>query len=195
MKIELEIYCIMDITNIMNNGTLNKRILREIESGYKSNEFQFMLDADGQYGDKNICYLKFSVKTGTYSDQIHVLKIKFMYDDSQPYVFPKDPPNVTFMTPIFHTNISETGAICLDILNDKWSPFYGIETIFNSIICLLDDPNTNSPFNSLASKLYTQHINNIEAYKTICQKIYREKIKSCDIGNILLNSKEYSLAK
>lgn len=173
---------------------MNKRILKEIENGYKSEEFDFMLDSDGTYGDKNICYLKFVPKTGIYEGQTHVLNIKFIYNDNQPYSFPRDPPNIIFITPIYHTNIAECGSICLDILKDKWSPMLNIEAVFRSILSLLDDPNTSSPFNGSASRDYTKNKNDLANYKNICMKYYTDKMDSKFYGEIqkIMNATEYN---
>ena len=46
------------------------------------------------------------------------------------------------------------GSICLDILQNQWSPIYDVAAILTSIQSLLPDPNPASPANSEASKLY-----------------------------------------
>lgn len=46
------------------------------------------------------------------------------------------------------------GAICLDILQNQWSPIYDIAAILTSIQSLLTDPNPNSPANGEAAGLY-----------------------------------------
>ena len=172
---------------------LNKRIMKEIENGYKSTEFKFFYDADNKYDDKNACYIKFQIKSGIYENQIHILKIKFMYGDNEKYVFPKNPPNVLFMTPIYHTNISSAGGICLDVIkSDMWSPLYGIETIFNSILALLEDPNIKSPYNSDAMKDYMKFEKNIGEYKKICNNYYLNNLKNWPVGNTLLGSNDFN---
>ena len=44
-------------------------------------------------------------------------------------------------------------GICLDILQNRWSPTYDVSAILTSIQSLLDEPNPNSPANSVAAQL------------------------------------------
>jgi ubiquitin-protein ligase len=150
--------------------SLSARILKEISFGVLSQEFDFIFDSDGIYGEPGSAYLRFSINNGPYNGQVHVLRIKFIYGSNQPYQFPKDPPNVTFETPIFHPNISTGGSICLDVIKpEKWSPLYGIETIFNSIVALLGDPNVSSPFNGEAAREYLKYVpTQFKKYDEIC---------------------------
>lgn len=48
------------------------------------------------------------------------------------------------------------GQICLDILQNQWSPIYDVSAILTSIQSLLCDPNPNSPANSEAAKLFSE---------------------------------------
>ena len=54
-----------------------------------------------------------------------------------PFVLPK----VTFVTRIFHSNISCLGSICIDLLKTAWSPAMTIGKVLLSIRSLMDDPN------------------------------------------------------
>ena len=92
---------------------------------------------------------------------IFQLKIKL------PNEYPHRPPTIKFITKMFHPNIYKNGNICLDILQSKWSPVYDIRSVLISIQSLLTDPNTSSPANLDASKLYTSDI-----------KEYNRKVRS-----------------
>ena len=68
--------------------------------------------------------------------------------------YPNKPPTVSFVTKMFHPNIYIDGKICLDILQNQWSPIYDVGAILTSIQSLLSDPNPSSPANGEASQLY-----------------------------------------
>jgi hypothetical protein len=63
---------------------------------------------------------------------------------------------VKFESKMFHPNIYNDGGICLDILQNQWSPIYDVSAILTSIQSLLCDPNPNSPANSEAARLYSE---------------------------------------
>ena len=71
--------------------------------------------------------------------------------------YPNKPPTVKFLTKLFHPNVYTNGAICLDILQNQWSPIYDVAAILTSIQSLLTDPNPNSPANVEAAKLYQEN--------------------------------------
>jgi ubiquitin-conjugating enzyme E2 A len=71
--------------------------------------------------------------------------------------YPNKAPQVRFLTKMFHPNIYNDGQICLDILQNQWSPIYDISAILTSIQSLLCDPNPASPANSEASRLYNEN--------------------------------------
>ena len=51
--------------------------------------------------------------------------------------YPFEPPNVKFLTPIYHPNIDAAGRICLDVLKmppkGSWKPSSNIRTVMLSI--------------------------------------------------------------
>ncbi|KAJ2982277.1 hypothetical protein NUW58_g6478 [Xylaria curta] len=68
--------------------------------------------------------------------------------------YPNKPPAVKFISQMFHPNVYATGELCLDILQNRWSPTYDVAAVLTSIQSLLNDPNTGSPANVEASNLY-----------------------------------------
>ena len=71
--------------------------------------------------------------------------------------YPYKPPKVKFLTKMFHPNIYNDGSICLDILQNMWSPVYDISSILTSIQSLLCDPNPLSPANNEAAELFAKN--------------------------------------
>jgi ubiquitin-conjugating enzyme (huntingtin interacting protein 2) len=70
----------------------------------------------------------------------------FIIDIQIPNDYPYKPPKMQFETPIWHPNISSrTGAICLDILKDEWSPALTIRTALISLQALLCAPEPDDP--------------------------------------------------
>ena len=69
--------------------------------------------------------------------------------------YPNKPPIFKFQTKMFHPNIYKDGKICLDILQNKWSPGFNIAAVLTSIQSLLPDPNPDSPANPEASNMFT----------------------------------------
>uniref|UniRef100_A0AAQ5XKH3 UBC core domain-containing protein n=1 Tax=Amphiprion ocellaris TaxID=80972 RepID=A0AAQ5XKH3_AMPOC len=47
--------------------------------------------------------------------------------------YPNKPPTVRFVSKMFHPNVYADGSICLDILQNRWSPTYDVSSILTSI--------------------------------------------------------------
>ena len=92
--------------------------------------------------------------------------------------YPHKPPVVKFLSEMFHPNIDAGGAICLDILQNRWSPSYDVSAILISIQSLLNDPNPNSPANTEAAQLFKEN-----------RRQYEKRVKECveNIGPATLN--------
>merc|ERR1712185_174526 len=76
---------------------------------------------------------------GPYQGGVFFLNVTFPTD------YPFKPPKVQFTTKIYHCNVNSSGAICLDILKDQWSPALTLSKVLLSISSLLTDPNPNDP--------------------------------------------------
>jgi len=80
-------------------------------------------------------------------------KLKLVFSEE----YPNRPPMVKFVSDMFHPNVYADGSICIDILQNRWSPTYDVSSILTSIQSLLDEPNPNSPANNCAALLYTDN--------------------------------------
>jgi len=79
----------------------------------------------------------------------------FEIDIIIPKQYPFEPPKMKFTTKIWHPNISsQTGAICLDILKDQWSPALTIKTALLSLRALLSSPEPSDPQDAEVAKMY-----------------------------------------
>mmetsp|Transcript_49076 Transcript_49076/g.66875 ORF Transcript_49076/g.66875 Transcript_49076/m.66875 type:complete len:199 (-) Transcript_49076:458-1054(-) len=80
---------------------------------------------------------------------------KFRIEINIPDGYPFEPPKMRFETKIWHPNVSsQTGAICLDILKDQWSPALTIKTALLSIQALLCSPEPDDPQDAEVANMY-----------------------------------------
>lgn len=88
---------------------------------------------------------------------------KFAIDIKLPGEYPFVPPKMKFDTKIWHPNISsESGAICLDILKNEWSPALTVRTALISLQALLSAPEPDDPQDAVVAKMYK---NDYETFK------------------------------
>ncbi|KAK4767126.1 hypothetical protein SAY86_014876 [Trapa natans] len=79
----------------------------------------------------------------------------FHLDITLPDAYPFYPPKMQFTTKVWHPNISsQSGAICLDILKDQWSPALTLKTALISVQALLSVPEPNDPQDAVVAQQY-----------------------------------------
>lgn len=80
---------------------------------------------------------------------------RYTLDIVIPETYPFNPPQVKFVTKIWHPNISSaTGAICLDILKDQWAAAMTLRTVLLSIQVLLNSAEPDDPQDAVVAKQY-----------------------------------------
>ncbi|KAJ3225001.1 Ubiquitin-conjugating enzyme E2 15 [Clydaea vesicula] len=84
---------------------------------------------------------------------------------SFPETYPQSPPEMKFISEVYHPNVHADGKVCISILHppgddeygyeksyERWLPIHTIETIILSVISMLSDPNDESPANIDAAR-------------------------------------------
>ena len=140
---------------------MNKRKLLDI------NNLKLNIDENNIDIKKNIIRLKlYGPKDSIYSNGVWIIRIELTSE------YPYKSPSVGFETKIFHPNIDfKSGSICLNVLNQTWTPIYNLSHIYETFLPqLLLYPNADDPLNSEAANLFKY---DIEEFK----KITNEKIK------------------
>ena len=87
-----------------------------------------------------------------YENRAFELKIELPDD------FPMDSPKVSFVTKIFHPNVwcrpdERYGKICLDVIDDKWSPAFSLQKVLLCVQQLLGDPNADAAIDPFVAEM------------------------------------------
>ncbi|KAJ3020075.1 ubiquitin-conjugating enzyme E2 G1 [Thoreauomyces humboldtii] len=82
-----------------------------------------------------------------------------------PTAYPQMPPQMRFVSQMWHPNVYADGTVCISILHEpgedkygyesaaeRWMPVHTVETIVLSVISMLSGPNDESPANAEAAK-------------------------------------------
>eukprot|EP01026_Neomeris_dumetosa_P027829 TRINITY_DN2258_c0_g2_i1.p2 TRINITY_DN2258_c0_g2~~TRINITY_DN2258_c0_g2_i1.p2 ORF type:complete len:157 (-),score=12.57 TRINITY_DN2258_c0_g2_i1:560-1030(-) len=99
-----------------------------------------------------------------------VFQLRLTFSES----YPAKPPRVRFTSEMFHPNVYADGTICMDTIQDQWSPCHNVCTLLTSIQSLLTDPNCSSPANPEAAQLFQ---NSIKDYNRRIRKIAQKSIE------------------
>lgn len=136
-----------------------KRLSKESISNKKNTDFKFLKgsDLDTEEG-KDCWYFELDIPSGHYAGQKHIIEFKLIYGHGEDvYIYPKCAPKCSFISGgMWHPNISEKGTICLDTLDNNWSPMMSSSNVIQSIILLLETPEPSSPQNKNASSMFVE---------------------------------------
>ena len=84
-----------------------------------------------------------------------IFHIDIFFPDNYPFKAPK----FFFKTKIYHPNIDYRGRICLDTINERWTPLMTISKALLSISSILDDPNPDDPMEPDIARIYKDDYN------------------------------------
>ena len=100
-----------------------------------------------------------------------------------PKEYPNRPPQLKFITDMYHPNIYNDGKVCISILHEgvdqygeesvteRWNPSHGVNTVLLSVVSMLGFPNFNSPANVDASREWQDNVTvyKNKIYKIVCK--------------------------
>ncbi|KAJ6817611.1 ubiquitin-conjugating enzyme E2-23 kDa-like [Iris pallida] len=106
-----------------------------------------------------------------------VWRIRVELPDSYPY----KSPSIGFINKIYHPNVDEgSGSVCLDVINQTWSPMFDLVNVFESFLPqLLLYPNPSDPMNGEAAALMMR---DQAAYNAKVKEYCEKYAKPGDVG-------------
>lgn len=146
-----------------------KRLMREINAAKNDKEANIEL----QFKDPNNITQLTGAFFGPEDTPYH--NGKFIVDISIPSEYPFKPPIMKFHNKVYHPNISSvTGAICLDILKNKWSPVLTLKSTLISLQALLCDPAADDPQDAEVAKHYIKDRDSFNKTAKLWTEIYAD---------------------
>lgn len=110
---------------------------------------------------------------------------KFVVDIEVPMEYPFKPPKMQFDTKVYHPNISSvTGAICLDILKNAWSPVITLKSALISLQALLQSPEPNDPQDAEVAQHYLRDRESFNKTAALWTRLYASETSNGQKGNV-----------
>lgn len=130
-----------------------KRIMKEITDVGKGVSSAWMHSGEGChiFPDADNIHLMKALITGPSGSPF--VGGTFVLDIRLPNDYPFKPPSIKFETPVYHCNVSDTGLICIDILQDKWSPALTVAKAIEAIRIMLSNPDTDNALRQWIAEL------------------------------------------
>lgn len=174
---------IKTITKYIAELADNKDIVATPDPHYKPED-------DEGHPIPNKWYLKYKVDDGIYAGHTFLMEVVIRYNDcdvrnnKKYYVYPFNRPRCKFIGYIpFHTNIYQSGAICVDFTNygidsnhpGAWKPrsFLGLAQSYMALFC---DQNPSSPANGGAGSLFRECE---KKYKQVSRDLSGDELTEC----------------
>eukprot|EP00931_Biecheleriopsis_adriatica_P067743 TRINITY_DN41808_c0_g1_i1.p1 TRINITY_DN41808_c0_g1~~TRINITY_DN41808_c0_g1_i1.p1 ORF type:complete len:565 (-),score=114.72 TRINITY_DN41808_c0_g1_i1:209-1840(-) len=67
--------------------------------------------------------------------------------------YPLSAPQIVFETPIYHCNVSDSGKICLSLLQEAWNPTLSVPKALEAIRMMMKEPDTDNSLRQWIAEL------------------------------------------
>lgn len=119
---------------------------------------------------------------------------RFIIDIEVPMEYPFKPPKMKFDTKVYHPNISSvTGAICLDILKNAWSPVITLKSALISLQALLQSPEPNDPQDAEVAQHYLRDKESFSKTAALWTRLYASSNYSAPIEKEIDEARLYGI--
>ncbi|XP_056657706.1 ubiquitin/ISG15-conjugating enzyme E2 L6 isoform X2 [Monodelphis domestica] len=81
----------------------------------------------------------------------------FRFRITFPRNYPYKPPQLNFVTSIYHPQVTENGEVCLPSLHSNWKAHTTIHQVLEELISLVNNPNRDLPLRPVLANLYVQN--------------------------------------
>ena len=112
-----------------------------------------------------------SVRPSPYAGGMFLVRCKF------PKAYPATPPEVTFISRVFHPNINSEGGICADDFKKLWKPQSNVLTVIEMLRAILANPNPDDPLELKPGELMKR---DLEAFETKVREMISEDNEDSD---------------
>ncbi|KAJ7792463.1 hypothetical protein B0H14DRAFT_167033 [Mycena olivaceomarginata] len=127
-----------------------KRIMREIKAVVADPHPHI----DVYFNDSDMSFLKVILEAPTDVENCPYKGGTFLLTCDLPAGYPRDPPQVRFVTFIMHPNVSKQGKVCIAELGRLWSSDITLKEIFSLVYGTLLTPDLENPLEIQASLKY-----------------------------------------
>jgi ubiquitin-protein ligase len=109
---------------------------------------------DAYVNDADMSFLKVIIEAPSDVDQCPYKGGSFLLTCDLPAQYPRDPPEVRFVTFILHPNVSKQGKVCVAELGRLWTSDITLKEILALVYGLLLEPDLENPLEIQASLKY-----------------------------------------